>query len=103
MQMQEFYKKTGTGAASPTDSTSLRPFSGVGVEGDVEALKRGLIIVQIQTQFTPFDSALNGLQLWFWVQSERTDRSAANSRNVRAGVSATMWGPPLSRVLRPNA
>ena len=51
----------------------------------------------------PFDSALKALQIWFWVQSERTDRSAANLRNVSAGVSAAVWGRGFRGISRPNA
>ena len=59
--------------------------------------KSPLIFNQISISCILFDSFFDGLQLWFWVQSERMNRSAANSQNVSAGVSATMRGPLLFR------
>ena len=59
--------------------------------------KSPLIFNPISISCILFDSFFDGLQLWFWVQKERMNRSAANSRNARAGVSATMRGPLLFR------
>ena len=43
--------------------------------------------IRILNRFIPFDSSLDGLQLWFWVRCDWTKRSVANRRKVVAGIS----------------
>ena len=61
-----------------------------GVNGGVSLLKKmfsGWNCIRILNRFIPFDSSLDGLQLWFWVRCDWTKRSVANRRKVAAGIS----------------
>ena len=96
--MQEFDEKTGTGADWRRIQRRVWAFFGCRRRGRrCWSPKTGSIVDRITMSCTPFDSSLNTLQFWLWMQSNRTDRLAANSRNVSAGVSATMRGPLLFR------